>query len=104
MCSGPTPPSTSIIKLLDVNSNVKIIFSDIRFQDELDYIKKIGGKVLKVVRNNSNKNEYSNHISEKNIDGLNNIDYEVSNNESKILLIKKIISFLLIATHPFVGE
>lgn len=79
-----------IIKLLDVNSNVKIVFSDIRFQDELDYIKKIGGKVLKVVRNNSNKNEYSNHISEKNIDGLNNIDYEVSNNESKILLIKKI--------------
>lgn len=79
-----------IIKLLNVNSNVKIVFSDIRFQDELDYIKKIGGKVLKVVRNNSNKNEYSNHISEKNIDGLNNIDYEVSNNESKLLLIKKI--------------
>lgn len=79
-----------IIKLLGVNSKVKIVFSDIRFQDELDYIKKIGGKVLKVVRNNSNKNEYSNHISEKNIEGLNNIDYEVSNNESKLLLIKKI--------------
>ena len=79
-----------IIKLLGINSNLKIVFSDIRFQDELDYIKKIGGKVLKVVRDNSNKNEYSNHISEKNIDGLYNIDYEVLNNESKLLLIKKI--------------
>ena len=79
-----------VMKLLSINSNVKIVFSDIRFQDELDYIKKIGGKVLKVVRNDSNINEYSNHISEKNIDGLTNIDYEVLNNESKLLLIKKI--------------
>lgn len=80
-----------IKKLLEVNKNVNIVFSDIRFQDEIDYIKKIGGKIIRLSRDNSNKNEFSDHISEKNILDLKNVDYEISNNENILLLFKKII-------------
>ena len=79
-----------IIKLLNVNPKVNIIFSDIRFQDELDYIKKIGGKIIRLTRDSIQDNQFSNHISEKNINQLNNVDYEISNNETLLLLFKKI--------------
>jgi adenylate kinase family enzyme len=79
-----------ITKLLEINKNVNIVFSDIRFQDELDYIKKIGGKIIRLSRNDSNKNEFSEHISEKNILDLKEVDYEISNNQTILLLFKKI--------------
>lgn len=78
-----------IIKLLEVNPNVNIVFSDIRFQDELDYIKKLGGYVIKVSRPDKDSDEFSNHISEKNIDTLNEIDYTIENNHTIQHLYKK---------------
>ncbi len=79
-----------IIKLLEVNPNENIIFSDIRFQDELDYIKKLGGFIVKVSRNNISNNEFSNHISEKNILELKNVDFEIKNNDTIVEFFKKI--------------
>tara|TARA_B100000161_G_scaffold186844_1_gene135029 strand:+ start:157 stop:816 length:660 start_codon:yes stop_codon:yes gene_type:complete len=79
-----------IIKLLKVNPNINIVFSDVRFQDELDYIKKLGGKIFRVSREDLKSNEFNNHVSEKNIENLNGIDYEINNNESILLLFKKI--------------
>lgn len=77
-----------VIKLLNSNKN-NIVFSDIRFQDELDYIKKLGGTIIKVVRPSLNNNEFSQHISEKNISSLINVDYEVVNDHNIPHLYKK---------------
>tara|TARA_B100001093_G_C26845475_1_gene1022578 strand:+ start:1272 stop:1889 length:618 start_codon:yes stop_codon:yes gene_type:complete len=69
-----------ITKLLNLNSKCNIIISDIRFQDELNYVKKLGGKIIKIENENVQKNEYSNHISEKNLNELKDIDYTIHNN------------------------
>ena len=78
-----------VMRLLEINSNVNIIFSDIRFQDELDYIKKLGGYIIKVTRPSLSKNKFSQHISEKNISSLNNVDYEIVNDHNIPHLYKK---------------
>jgi len=79
-----------VIKLLELNKKTNIIFSDIRFQDELDYVKKLGGKIIRVSRDDIKKNSYSLHISEKNIYELNNVDYELNNNGTIKDLSKKV--------------
>ena len=79
-----------VINILNSNSKTNIIFSDIRFQDELDYVKKIGGKVLKVKRDGIEKNQFSNHISEIQVDNLINVDYNIENNQSIPDLRKRI--------------
>ena len=77
-----------VIKLLS-NGDKNIIFSDIRFQDELDYIKNLGGVIIKVVRPSLSNNEFSQHISEQNINKLENIDYELVNDHHIPHLYKK---------------
>ena len=79
-----------IIKLLEADPKTNIIFSDIRFQDELDYIRKLGGKIIRVSRNTLQNNEFSNHISEKNISDLKNVDIELENNSTILDFYKRI--------------
>ena len=55
----------------------------------MDYIKKLGGTIIKVVRPSLNNNEFSQHISEKNISSLINVDYEVVNDHNIHHLYKK---------------
>ena len=95
-----------IIKLLDVNSNVKIVFSDIRFQDELDYVKSLGGIIVKINRISSNKNQFSEHVSEKNIDSLQNVDYKIDNDGTILELLKKVnlIVEYIEEAHPLVHD
>ena len=71
----------------------RFIISDVRFQNEVDWIKKMGGHVIKVNASDRHenkvcqesdnniyaKNEISNHISELEIDTINNFDFEVDN-------------------------
>ena len=45
-----------------------IIFTDVRFLDELSYVKNLGGVMYKIIRPNIEKNEYSNHEAERGID------------------------------------
>ena len=45
-----------------------IIFTDVRFFDELSYVKNLGGVMYKIIRPNIEKNEYSNHEAERGID------------------------------------
>ena len=79
-----------IIKLLEADPKINIVFSDIRFQDELDYIRKLGGKIIRVSRNTLQNNEFSNHISEKNISDLKNVDIELENNSTILEFYKRI--------------
>ncbi len=62
-------------QILDIeNINVNLVITDIRFQNELDIIKKYGGVIIRVLRNDNNDN----HESEKNIDQL-TVDFELTN-------------------------
>jgi hypothetical protein len=95
-----------ICKYIAHNKNINIIFSDIRFQDELDYVKSLGGVIVKINRGNSNKNEFSDHISEKNIDSLQNIDYKIDNDSTIPDLVKKVnlIVEYIEEVHPLVHD
>lgn len=64
-------------KIIDMlKNNKKIIVSDGRFFDEIDMIKNLGGKIIKIVRNNSYQ---QNHESEKYISNL-DADIIIDNN------------------------
>jgi hypothetical protein len=53
------------------NGNTKIIITDIRAHNELQFVKQIEGIVWKITRKDDNRNEYSNHSSETLVDELN---------------------------------
>ena len=71
----------------------RFIISDVRFQNEVDWIKSIGGKVIKInaddrrkkklleeVDNNAERiKEIVNHRTEKGLDNVTNYDFEVDN-------------------------
>lgn len=44
-----------------------IIVSDIRFDNEAEFIKSLGGKIIKIERKNSSTTKHSNHITERGI-------------------------------------
>jgi len=75
------------------NDNKKlIIITDVRFQNEVDFIKSKNGIVIKINRDNIINDE---HSSEKNIDYIKNYDYIIDNNdtfESLYLQIDSILS------------
>jgi hypothetical protein len=73
---------------------LNIVFSDIRYQDELDYVKSLGGIIIKITRNSVQLNEYSNHQSETGIDKLINYDYHIKNNSTKEELFNELIKLL----------
>ena len=63
------------------NHDKDIIITDVRFLDEINAIKSMGGKILKVNRTNI---EYDIHSSEKDIDNHDSdlIDYNIDNNNT----------------------
>ncbi len=95
-----------ICKYIEHDKNINIIFSDIRFQDELDYVKSLGGIIVKINRISSNKNQFSEHVSEKNIDSLQNVDYKIDNDGTILELLKKVnlIVEYIEEAHPLVHD
>lgn len=75
------------------NKDKDIVITDVRFLDELNAIKSFGGKIVKVNRDNLEKD---NHISDKDIDSYDNelIDYFVYNNYTFEDLFSQIDTFL----------
>jgi len=65
-----------IKKLKEKDPNIKIVITDLRFDNELLMIKKLGGIVIRINRNILYNNEYE---SERYIKSL-NVDYEFENN------------------------
>lgn len=83
------------------------VVSDCRFQDEVDSIKKSGGKIIKIVRNVPKKYEYScyehtvwndDHISETGIDSIVGVDYVIDNDGTLEQLRKKIDDIIVSIT------
>ena len=83
-----------IKKILLSNPNTNIVFSDIRYQNELDYVKSLGGIIIKINRNVIT-NEYSNHESETFVNSLSGIDHTINNNLVKEELFKNIKTIIL---------
>lgn len=61
----------------EVDNKTGIIISDVRFQNEIDYIHKNNGIIIKLTRPN-NPSSLDAHESEKNIDNMNG-DYTIIN-------------------------
>ena len=78
-----------ITKYYNIDNNVKIIISDLRFQDEVDYVKELGGTVIRINRE-VEKNNFSNHASENQIDNLKSIDINLVNDKDIDHYIKKV--------------
>lgn len=78
-------------KLFDEGKN--IIISDIRFIDEYNFIKWLGGKIIKINRN-IKCNEFSNHISETEIDNFKKYDFTIENNFS-IGHLRKVVNLIV---------
>jgi len=83
------------------NKNVKgIVISDVRFDNEAQFIKSIGGIIVKIVRPqvvknttlvmNENMNDEKNHISEKGIEI--DVDHIINNNSSIDYLYTQIVT------------
>ena len=64
---------------LSHNDNAKFVITDVRFQNECDFIKHISGILLKVKRD-LNIAMDDNHSSEIGIDNL-SVDYDIINND-----------------------
>jgi hypothetical protein len=79
-------------KRLDESETGNKIISDLRYQNEIDQIHKLGGIVIKIIRPNIQSNDT--HESEKNIDNLTGFDYVIINDGSKEDLYKKINELL----------
>jgi hypothetical protein len=66
--------------ILQENPESSFAMSDLRFQTDVDAIKKLGGIIVKVTRPQLiNKDQ---HISEKGIENIHGIDYEIVNDSS----------------------
>ena len=74
--------------------NVKIIVSDLRFQNEVDLIHELGGTVIKIYRPNGQSENKDKHISEKGIDDIENYDHLIENDSSILDLFTKIDVFV----------
>jgi hypothetical protein len=69
--------------LCEQNNNACIVISDVRFPNEIDMIRKMGGVIIRVKRPEMyNVNDADVHISEKLIDQL-DVDVEVINDKTK---------------------
>jgi hypothetical protein len=64
-------------KQLEKNPNIRVVLSDVRFQNEADVVKELGGIVIKIQRDT--KLNTDSHASEKNIDNI-KTDYIIENN------------------------
>lgn len=78
--------------LLKKNPNAKVVVTDVRFPNEAEIIKKLGGTIIKVERNNSMN--IDNHSSEKNIDLIKG-DFLIDNNSNIENFYKKIEKIIL---------
>ena len=71
--------------------NNNIVICDVRFKHEIDFIKSLNGKIIKVKKDIENKDK---HISETQINNYDNdIDYFIENNNNIEDLYNKLYSF-----------
>lgn len=76
-------------KMIDtwkVNPNAKFVITDVRFPNECQFVKDMGGILVRVTRESLNTNNDT-HVSEKDIENL-IVDFDLQNNDTKEQLFK----------------
>ena len=84
--------------MIEVNKLKNIVVSDVRFQHEIDCIKKHNGIIIKIKRNDASQT-YLNHISESGIAQLNGVNFNINNDSSKNDTFQQIDSLLTQIEH-----
>lgn len=74
------------------NPNICVVIPDIRFQNEVDFIKNLNGTIIKLDRENNIKDT---HASETEIFSVTNFDYFIENSNTKQDLYRKIDQLML---------
>nr|QBK88435.1 MAG: uncharacterized protein LCMiAC01_01120 [Mimivirus LCMiAC01] len=74
------------------NPNIRIVISDVRFQNEVDLIHDLGGIVVKLYRP-SYDNKCS-HIAERGVKNIDNFDFLIINNGTKDDLYNKLDKYI----------
>lgn len=80
-------------KFLEDNKDKNIVIADVRFNHEVEYLKRLKFNIIKINKNN-NKND--SHISETEINLIKDIDYIINNNRSKEDLYAEYEKFIYI--------
>lgn len=75
------------------NPDIKIVITDVRFSNEADIIKELGGIIIKVTRKNLKNND--NHSSEVDISNIQS-DYTIKNDSSIIKYYQNLKSILFL--------
>lgn len=83
----------------NTRKNVNLVVSDVRFQNEVDIIKQLGGKIVRITRScgngaNGRHTTFDNHISEQGVELLTGIDVEIKNTDTLASLWKQIDTLL----------
>ncbi len=81
-----------ILQKLEEDQNAKFVITDVRFPNEVEFIKSMGGMTIKLKRD-TEKNQFYNHESEMQIDKL-DTTYEFDNNKTKEDLFANLNSIL----------
>jgi hypothetical protein len=81
-----------IFDSIKLNPKNKFVITDVRFKNELDFIKNNNGIIIRVTRDIINNNDE--HISEQHIDFF-DVDYDIKNNDDKFKLYNTIDTILL---------
>lgn len=68
------------LKELKNNPDLNVVISDVRFQNEIDAIQQLGGKVVKIIRPNIVADDQ--HSSEIELQTITNYDYLIENNST----------------------
>lgn len=73
-----------------------VVISDVRFQNEVDFIHSVGGFVIKIVRSDIDENNsvINNHASETGAENILNYDYLITNDSTIEEYYKKIDQIL----------
>ena len=82
---------TQIEQMIKIDPCLKIVVTDIRFQNELDCVKNLGGKIIKIIKPDVINTD--SHVSENNIDNF-IVDHVIINDGTIDDLIKKIDLFV----------
>ena len=78
---------------LSKNSDISLVISDVRFQNEADFVKFLGGNVVKLIKENTNDN-IDTHASEIEINNIINYDFIITNNNTVDSLLQKIDAYI----------
>jgi hypothetical protein len=69
--------------LMDKNPDAQVVISDVRFQNEVDYIHQLGGYVIMLNRDTVNLTSTGDlHASELSVSQITGIDFTIKNNSS----------------------